>query len=82
MTFHPKYVDNSISQKVTCTVQGGEPISLTMMGKCVAHEGSNTQELAFSTVVRKPTTQSVAIQNTEDREWAINPTISTKSALC
>lgn len=42
VTFHPKYVDSSISQKVTCTVQGGEPINLTMMGKCVAHEGSNT----------------------------------------
>ena len=33
-------------------------------------------------MVRKPTTQSIPIQNTEDREWAINPTISTKSALC
>lgn len=40
VTFHPKYVDSSISQKVTCTVQGGETISLTMMGKCVAQEGS------------------------------------------
>jgi len=36
VTFHPKYVDQSISQKVICAVQGGEPISLTMMGKCVA----------------------------------------------
>ena len=53
-----------------------------MMGKCVAHEGSQTQELAFQTVVRKATTQTVQIQNTEDREWAINPTISTKSAAC
>lgn len=53
-----------------------------MMGKCVVHEGSTTQELNFSTVVRKPTTQTVPIQNPEDREWAINPTISTKSAAC
>ena len=82
VTFHPKQVDASVSQKVQCTVQGGEPIKLTMMGKCVAHEGSQTQELAFQTVVRKATTQTVQIQNTEDREWAINPTISTKSAAC
>jgi len=27
-------------------------------------------------VVRKAITQTVAIQNTEDKEWAINPTIS------
>ena len=53
-----------------------------MMGKCVMPEGSSTQELNFTTMVRKPTTQSVPINNTEDREWAINPTISTKSALC
>jgi len=28
--------------------------------------------------VRKATTQNITIQNTEDKEWAINPTISTK----
>ena len=42
VTFHPKYVDASISQRVTCAVAGGETISLTMMGKCVAQEGSQT----------------------------------------
>jgi hydrocephalus-inducing protein len=31
-------------------------------------------------MVRKPNTQHVTIQNTEDKEWAINPTISTKDA--
>ena len=67
---------------MTCAVQGGEPINLTMMGKCVAQEGSQTQELAFNTVVRRATTQSAQIQNPEEREWAINPTISTKSAAC
>lgn len=29
--------------------------------------------------MRKATTQTVQIQNTEDKEWAINPTISTKA---
>jgi len=32
--------------------------------------------------VRKENIQSVAIQNTEEREWSINPTISTKLASC
>lgn len=40
VTFHPKNVDSSISQKFICNVQGGEPINLTLMGKCVAQEGS------------------------------------------
>lgn len=30
--------------------------------------------------MRKATTQNITIQNTEDKEWAINPTISTKEA--
>lgn len=49
------------------------------MGKCIQQDDSNKQELAFSTVVRKPTTQTVQIANTEDRDWALNPIISTKS---
>lgn len=28
--------------------------------------------------MRKATTQNITINNTEDKEWAINPTISTK----
>jgi len=38
--------------------------------------------LSFSTVVRKATKQVVAIQNTEDKEWVINPTIPTASDAC
>ena len=48
-----------------------------MMGKSVEQDKGETKELNFSTVVRKATTQTVTIQNTEEREWAINPTIST-----
>ena len=36
----------------------------------------------FTTVVRKATKQVVAIQNTEDKEWVINQTISTGSDVC
>jgi len=48
-----------------------------MMGKSVENEKSQTQELQFQAIVRKATTQQVSITNTEEREWAINPTIST-----
>lgn len=33
-------------------------------------------------MVRKTAKQLVPIQNTEDKEWAINPTISTESDAC
>ena len=40
------------------------------------------QTLNFQTVVRKTAKQNVPIQNTEDKEWVINPTISTESDAC
>lgn len=81
VTFHPRDAaddKNMCETKVTCDVKGGESMTLKMMGKPVNQDTSQSQELNFNTIVRKATTQTVAIQNTEDKEWAINPTISTK----
>lgn len=81
MTFHPKIVDNAISTKVTCTVQGGDPITLSLLGKSVKQEGTELK-MDFKSVVRKQVVQNITIQNPEDKEWAINPTISTKEDSC
>lgn len=81
VTFHPKDISDekvTCETKVTCEVKGGEAMTLKMMGKPVSQDSSQLQELNFNTVVRKATTQSITINNTEDKEWAINPTISTK----
>lgn len=48
------------------------------MGKSVELDTGTTEDLSFTTPVRQTTTHSVTVQNTEDREWAINPTISTE----
>lgn len=48
------------------------------MGKSVDLDTTSTEELIFNTKVRQTTSQSVTVQNTEGREWAINPTISTE----
>lgn len=80
VTFHPKAADSDLRTKVTCDVKGGETITLSLMGKAVAQDGSDTKELAFNTIVRKPQTQMIKVENTEDKEWAINPTISTKES--
>lgn len=54
----------------------------TMMGKCIDQDASTNQNLDFSAVVRKMQKKEVTITNTEDKEWAINPTISTESYDC
>jgi len=64
VTFHPKDIadsQNMCETKVTCEVKGGESMTLKMMGKPVSQDPSSSQELNFTTVVRKPTTQNVAI---------------------
>jgi hydrocephalus-inducing protein len=77
VTFHPKIVDNALSTKVTCAVQGGDPLSVVLLGKSVKQEGQELK-MDFKSVVRKQTVQNITIQNPEDKEWVINPTISTK----
>jgi hydrocephalus-inducing protein len=47
------------------------------MGKCVSQDKDATKELYFETIVRKAVTQKVAINNPTEKEWRIQPTIST-----
>jgi len=79
ITFHPKNVDSNLQANVSCEVQGGEPMKINLVGNSVSQESSETKDLEFKTVVRKATVQTVEITNTDDKEWAINPTISTQS---
>jgi len=79
ITFHPKNVDSNLQANVSCEVQGGEPMKINLVGNSVSQESSETKDLEFKTVVRKATVQTVEIVNTDDKEWAINPTISTQS---
>lgn len=78
ITFHPNRVDDNICAKnIKCEYTGGSFLSLTLMGKCVAQDKDSTKELNFETIVRKPTTQKVTISNPTEKEWRIQPTIST-----
>jgi hypothetical protein len=77
VTFHPMKADPDIRYtKVPCIIKGGEKLELTLMGKSVELDAKTSDQLKFTTQVRRPTMQTVTIQNTEEKEWAINPTIS------
>ena len=83
VTFHPKQVDHDIRYNdVKCEIKGGDSLHLTLMGKSVEQDQNSTQDLQFETVVRKATHQTINIQNTDDREWIVNPTIATESSDC
>jgi hydrocephalus-inducing protein len=78
VTFHPSKSGLDLHyKKIPCQIKGGDTLSLSLMGKSVDLDTTATEELVFTTKVRQATSQSVTVQNTEDREWAINPTIST-----
>jgi hydrocephalus-inducing protein len=79
VTFHPTQSDLDLHHKeIPCTIKGGDKLELSLMGKSVDLDTTSTEELTFSTKVRQTTSQSVTVQNTEGREWAINPTIGTE----
>lgn len=79
VTFHPSKADPDIRySKVPCTIKGGDKLELTLMGKSVVQDTSSVEELTFTTKVRQTTSQTVTVSNTEEKEWAINPTISTE----
>ena len=43
VTFHPKNVDPDIHcNKIKCEIKGGEPLFLTLMGKCIEQDGTQT----------------------------------------
>ena len=78
ITFHPNSVDDNIWVKnIKWDYTGGSNLNLTLMGKCVLQDKEATKELYFETIVRKAVTQKVAINNPTEKEWRIQPTIST-----
>ena len=79
VTFHPQKSDLDLHyKKIPCAIKGGETLELSLMGKSVELDTSETSQLEFETRVRQANVQTVTVQNTEGREWAINPTISTE----
>jgi len=83
VTFHPKEVDSDIKyEKVKCEIKGGEPQHLTLLGKCVEQEEGTQAPVQFNAMVRKTVKQTVAVANSEDKEWTINPSISTEAEEC
>ena len=83
VTFHPTVRDQDIRcDKVKCEIKGGEPLFLSLMGKCIEQDNSNNKNVDFTAVVRKSSKNVVAIPNPDDKEWTINPTISTELDEC
>jgi hydrocephalus-inducing protein len=60
-------------------MSGGDTLYLTLMGKSIQQDSDSTQELSFNSIVRKSDKQVVTIQNPDDKEWHINPTISSEN---
>jgi hydrocephalus-inducing protein len=78
ITFHPKKVDDNICAKdIQCEYSGGGHLKLTLMGKCVEQDKEDTKEVQFETIVRTSVTKTVSINNPTEKDWRINPTIST-----
>ena len=80
--FHPSSIDDNIwAKNIKWEYTGGFNLSLTLMGKCVSQDKDATKELYFETIVRKSVTLKVTISNSTDKDWRVQPTISTSVIL-
>jgi len=84
IAFHPpsdgRNTTNNIEiPKVTCSVQGSEPLYITLQGNSIPTPAEQTKDLRFETIVRESQVQKVQVKNPTGQKWRILPSISTTS---
>jgi len=78
ITFHPlDVIENVRIDDIECRIEGGDPLTLSLMGKCISTPPEQTKELPFNTEVRKPSKQKINIRNPSQKPWRLSPSIST-----
>ena len=78
ITFHPlDVIENVRIDNIECRIEGGDPLALSLMGKCISTPPEQTKELPFNTEVRKPSKQKINIRNPSQKPWRLSPSIST-----
>ncbi|EDV21657.1 uncharacterized protein TRIADDRAFT_30117, partial [Trichoplax adhaerens] len=75
VTFHPKELNRDIRyEKLMCSIEGGEPLQLSLTGMCV-HQTPHKEVVQFSTHVRSKEVKSLMITNKTSQSWYLRPAI-------
>ncbi|KAG7333195.1 hypothetical protein KOW79_003330 [Hemibagrus wyckioides] len=75
VTFAPVEVKQDLCyDNIFCSIEGGKPVTLTLVGSCIALPVAN-QVLNFVCQVRSHCTQSVSLSNNTNQRWHLKPVI-------
>ncbi|KAF0682818.1 Aste57867_25117 [Aphanomyces stellatus] len=83
ITFHPQKINDDIRhEKIPCAIEGGDFVTLTLTGSCVALVESSIKELVFDSKVRKETTKDIVIENKTNQPWNLLPVVTGEHWRC
>ncbi|OQR91449.1 hydrocephalus-inducing protein [Achlya hypogyna] len=77
VTFRPVKINDDIRlEKVLCTIDGSDFLTVTFTGACVAQLESSIKELVFESRVRKESFKEITIENKTSAPWNLVPMVS------
>ncbi|ETV98760.1 hypothetical protein H310_08827 [Aphanomyces invadans] len=83
VTFRPQKINDDIRHdKIPCAIEGGDFVTLTLTGSCVAMVESAMKELVFESKVRKETTKEIVIENKTNQPWNLIPVVTGEHWHC
>ncbi|CAK4295658.1 unnamed protein product [Aphanomyces euteiches] len=84
ITFCPQKINDDIRhEKIPCVIEGGgDFVTLTLTGSCLAMVESSIKELVFESKVRKEAVKEIVIENKTNQPWNLLPAISGEHWHC
>ncbi|OQR93153.1 hydrocephalus-inducing protein, partial [Thraustotheca clavata] len=77
ITFRPLKIDDDIRHdKILCSIEGGDFLTITFTGACVAQLEASIKELVFESHVRKEVSKDITIENKTNMPWNLIPMIT------
>ncbi|KAG7468631.1 hypothetical protein MATL_G00145140 [Megalops atlanticus] len=75
VTFAPVELSQDLRcDSLTCSIEGGPPLRLTLAGSCVASPVTK-EVVVFSCTVRSQQTQALSLSNRSSQRWTLRPVI-------
>ncbi|XP_078720178.1 hydrocephalus-inducing protein homolog isoform X2 [Lampetra fluviatilis] len=75
VTFHPRALGSDIRYEgVKCSVEGSQPLLLTLTGSCIDQPPSR-EVLNFRCPVRSRQTQTISLANRTNQRWVLRPVL-------
>jgi hypothetical protein len=76
VTFTPKSINDDIRYEgLVCYLQGADPLSLTLTGKCIPQPDSQVNTVEFEARARQEESKAVEISNPTDKPWTLIPAL-------